>query len=103
MKILPIALVGAAALLAGIARAEAPKDAQRLGIAQAIVDFCSRVDPEHKHRFEQQVRKVLGRVSEDRFEDARHTSVYQQAYSLIGSLLSEYSSSDALQACKDIL
>ena len=102
MKILPVATVCAATLLAGIGRAEAPKDAQRIGIAEAIIKFCSRVDPGHEHRYKQQVLKALGRVSKDHFEDARHTPEYQEAYRSLGSLLNEYPPADALLACNDI-
>jgi len=103
MHAFPVTLVCAAALLPGLAHAAAPPSPQQFGIARAIADYCSRIDPAHEQRFVQQARTALGNMSEARFAAGGQTLAYQHAYSFIGSLLSKASPADALRACTDIL
>ena len=91
----------AAALLPGLAYAAAP-GAQLLGGAQALVDFCSRVDPAHARQFEHHVREVLGiaKAPEDMLEAARRDPEYHSAYQLFQSVLKQDDVANGKRACE---
>jgi hypothetical protein len=82
---------------------KATNHAADLGAVQAVVDFCSKIDPKDGKRFEQQGNKVLPPMSEDRIEAARKTGDYKQAYATIQSVLKGLASADASRDCAAIL
>ena len=103
MNIRSFVLLSAAAMLPGLACAAAP-GAQWLGGAQAVGDFCARVDRAHAQQFEHHILEVLGigKAPEEVFETARRDPEYQSGYKLFESVLNQYSVADAKRACESI-
>jgi hypothetical protein len=103
MSIRSFAVLCAAALLPGLASAEAP-GAQLLGGAQALVDFCSRVDPAQAQHFEHKVLEVLGiaQAPKDILEAARRDPEYSSAYKLFQSVFNQGDVADGKRACESI-
>ena len=104
MKVLSVAALCAAALLPALVHAEAA-GAQLLGGADALANFCSKVDPGNARRFEAQVLGVLGlgKLPEDTAEKARRDPQYRKAYELFESVLNQQTSPDAQRACAKLL
>jgi hypothetical protein len=93
----------AVALTPSLVFAGVPQDAQQLGAVQAVVDFCSRVDPRHDKQFEQQARRALPNIRDDDLDRARHNPAYQQTYQIVASVLKGLSLQDAARDCAAIL
>ncbi|MBV9698380.1 MAG: hypothetical protein JO005_15765 [Gammaproteobacteria bacterium] len=105
MKVFSVAAVCAAALLPALVHAETAPGAQLLGSADALANFCSRVDPGNGRRFEGQVLGILGlsNLPEDAAERARRDPQYRTAYQLFESVLNEQTAAAAQQACAKLL
>ena len=99
MKIRPVVLLCVAALIPQLALSETPPSSQQRGAVQAVVDFCSRVDPKDEKRFEDQAKVLLRNLKEDHSEVAQRSAEYQQAYRTIESVLNEFPLPDAVRAC----
>lgn len=100
MKVSSIAVVCAAALLPALAHAEA-SSAQLLGGADAIVNFCSKVDPSSAPGLEARILRLvgLGKLPEGTIEKTRHDAEYRKVYDLIQDYLSQQPSASAKQGC----
>ena len=105
MKILPFAVVCAATLLPGFASAADAPGAQMLGSADALVKFCSRVDPSKRGEFERHVAVSLGLrdLPAHMAEAARRDPLYQQSFNLFESVLNELTVPDAKRACANLI
>ena len=103
MKLRCFLMLCTGALLPGLASAAAP-GAQLLGGAQALVDFCSRVDPAHAEQVEHKVQEVLGiaKASEDLLEAARRDPQYRSTYDLFQSVMNQDDVADGKRACETI-
>jgi hypothetical protein len=105
MKILQFAVVCAATLLPGLTRAADAPGAQMLGSADALVQFCSRVDPSKRGEFERQVAASLGLrdLPAHIAEAARRDPLYQRSFNLFESVLNELTVPDAKRACANLI
>ena len=90
----------AAALIPHFASARTPTAiAQEIGVVDAVVDFCSKVDPTDKDQFERKGKQVLPKMSEDSLERARRSADYHAAYVSMQSVLQGLSKPDAVRDC----
>jgi hypothetical protein len=83
------------------ARSRAPI-AQDLGAVQAVVEFCSKLDPEDKRQFERQGKQAAPKISEDGAEAARRSADYHAAHGFVASVLRGLSAPDAARGCSGI-
>jgi hypothetical protein len=72
---------------------------QEMGVVEAVVEFCSKVEPKDKEQLERKARELLPKMSEDAREAARHTSEYHTAFGLVQSILQGLSKPDAERNC----
>jgi hypothetical protein len=100
MKVSTIAVVCAAALLPALAHAEA-SSAQLLGGADAVVNFCSKVDPGKAQGLEARILRLvgLGKLPDDTVAKTRKDPEYRRVYDLIEDYLSQQTSASAKQGC----
>lgn len=103
-KTLSASMALAAALLPAFANAEAP-GAQLLGGADALANFCSRVDPPKTHQFESQVLGLLGiaKAPKDVLDAARRDPLYRQTYQAFEAVFDQQSLPEAQRACASLL
>jgi len=104
MNVRPFLVLCTAALLPGIASAAAP-GAQLLGGAQALADYCSRVDPAHAHEFGPDILAALGiaKTPEDMLEAARRDPEYRSSYALFQSVFNQDNVAFGKRVCETIV
>jgi hypothetical protein len=103
MRFRHTALLCAAALIPALASAGPASNAAEFGAVEAVVDFCSRVDPSLEKQFQRQAKLTLPKMTDDGLEDVRHTSQYRQAYQLVESVLKQLSLTDAARDCAALI
>jgi len=82
-KIATLIIVSALAGFAGApaAQAAAPTlDVQAIGITQAALDYCGKVDPSTKVRLEAKLADLQKGANEDQLARLRRTENYRKAY-----------------------
>jgi hypothetical protein len=72
---------------------------QQVGLVEAVVEFCSKVDPADKKLFERKGKQMLPKLSEDSLERIRRRAEYHTAYQFIQSVLQTLSKTDAEHNC----
>jgi hypothetical protein len=103
MRFRHTALMCAAALIPTFAYAAPPSSAAEIGAVEAVVNFCSIIDPSLEKQFQRQARLTLPSMSDDGLEDVRHTAAYRQAYKLVESVLKELPLADASHDCAALI
>jgi hypothetical protein len=93
------ALVVAAVSVAG-AHAEAPISGQALGQLDAIVAYCTKLDPALGPAGEQRIAALTGKASTQQLADARSSDEYRAAYDALTEGLSALTREQSLQQCK---
>ncbi len=104
MKASRILCVCAAVVLPQLAAAEDHRgqvniSAQALGIVDAVLNYCTQVDPRDTALFQAQRKSVLNGSSEDAVEGLRGSRAYRGSYDLIEDALKGVSRSEAAQTC----
>jgi hypothetical protein len=98
-----LVLVGIGATSTTVLAAKPPAapsvNAQSLGAAAAVVDFCSRIDPAHAGKYDKAARKLVPSVSDSDITKVRNTADYKAAYTTLSRVLGELSSTAALSNC----
>jgi hypothetical protein len=102
MKIHLVAWVVCAAALAPHAVKAGTLDAQQLGAATAVFNFCSKVDPPDDRQLDKKAKLFTAGMSEDKLEAERASADYQSAQQTVQSVLAEFSDPDALSVCQAI-
>jgi hypothetical protein len=77
--------------------------AQDVGLVDAVVEFCSKVEPMDKAQFERKGRQMLPRMSQDSLEAARRSSEYHAARGFLQPVLEGLSTPDAVHNCLAVL
>lgn len=72
---------------------------QEIGVVDAVVEFCSKVEPKDKEQLERKAKEILPKMSEEAREAARHTGEYHTAHGLAQSILEGLSKPDAERNC----
>ena len=72
---------------------------QALGIVEAVLNYCSEVDPRDAATFQAERKNLLGGASGDAAEDLRGSSAYRESYHLISDALKGLAKGQAAQTC----
>jgi hypothetical protein len=99
MKIHRILCLCAVIWLPQLALAEVSFSSQALGMVQATLEFCARVDPRDAATFHAQEGNLVRGVSSPELAGAQGTSDYKQAYDLISTALRRLERDDAAETC----
>jgi hydroxypyruvate isomerase len=99
MKIHRILCLSAVIWLPQLAQAELLFTNQALGMVQATLDFCARVDARDAATFHAQETNLVRDVSNQELAGARSNSEYKQAYDLISTALNKVERGDAAETC----
>jgi len=91
-----------AVALAQLAQAQPPSNAHELGAAQAVFDFCSKVDPADAKLFDKQSKRLFQGLSEKSVDQVQMSHPYTDAHKTLESVLSELPLDAARAACKAI-
>ncbi|HEY4039247.1 MAG TPA: hypothetical protein VGM15_10530 [Burkholderiaceae bacterium] len=75
---------------------------QMLGIAQAVADFCSKVDPRDAAAF-QGIWKNMASMPAAQLASVEADSTFKQAYQQANAFLAQFSSEEAQAGCKAIV
>ena len=87
---------------ASLARADAPVTPMTLGSVNAVLAFCSQVNPAGASAYKGLKESLLGKDDRAR-EAATHTSAYKNAFAQISGVLKSAPGDWAVQACNDLL
>jgi hypothetical protein len=98
MKANRILLLCSAVALPQLALAEMPSP-QALGTVNAILTFCTAVDPHDAKSFQQEWTSVLSGTTGAQLSKAEGGSAYKQAYDTITGELKKLSGSGVASAC----
>ncbi len=97
-------MVGVMAMSSGFSVADStPANAGSIGAAQAVFDFCSKVDPAGDRSFDKQAKQLVKGLSRDAIDGLRESAPYLQGYQLLKSVLKEFSAADALTSCQAVV
>jgi hypothetical protein len=80
--------------------AEVPGGNQGLGQLEAIINFCSGLDPALQHAGQQRLSSITGKASFQELADARSSDEYRDAYDAMTAQLSGLEHQQAAQQCK---
>jgi hypothetical protein len=98
MKASRILLLCAAIALPALASANSEISPQAVGIVQAILDFCAKVDPKDSDSFEALGKKLTGLSGHD-LATLRGNPAYQDALAGISDALAQSAPKDAARTC----
>ena len=98
MKASRIVLLCTAIVLPGLASASSAISPQSLGIVQAILDFCAKVDPKDSDSFEALGKKLTGLSGHD-LATLRGNPAYQDEFAGISDALAQSAPKDAARTC----
>ena len=94
----------AAAALAPLALADEPAlSAPALGITEATLDFCARINPQSADQYWQHGKRLVQGVPAKTAAEIRKSEQYRQAYDSTAEQIGNISRQDAMQACVDSL
>jgi hypothetical protein len=101
MKVKSVLLLCSVAALPQLATAAQPSP-EMLGIAQAVANFCSKVDPSDAATF-QGIWKNIASMPATQLASVEANSSFKQAYQQANALLAQFSERDAEAGCKAIV
>ncbi|MBS0579497.1 MAG: hypothetical protein JSR36_09555 [Proteobacteria bacterium] len=94
-----VALAGAVVWVA-TAQADAPVGGQALGQLDAIVAYCTGLDPALAAAGEQRIAALTEKASTQQLADARGSEAYRAAYDALTEGLAALSREQSLRQCK---
>ena len=94
--------VVAAVAIPQLAHSQTHLSAQQFGAAQAVLDFCSKVDSGDKKQFTLLAKDLINGVSAGKLAQDRQSSDYLAAYSTLIGVLGELPAGGGTKACKAI-
>lgn len=101
MKRLTVVLPGLAMLLGSpLLAADVPGGKQALGQLDAIVNYCSSLDPALERAGQQRLKTITGKASAQELADARSTDEYHEAYDAMTAQLNGLEREQSAQQCK---
>ncbi len=103
MKRLTVLIPGVAlALWSQLIAADVPGGNQALAQLDAIINYCSGLDPALSQAGQQRLTAIIGKASSQELADARGTDEYRQTYDAMTAQLSGLEKEQALQQCKTL-
>ena len=101
MKLATVLVPGLALLLGSpLLAAEVPGGNQALGQLDAIVNFCSSLDPALERAGQQRLAVILSRATSQELADARSSDEYRETYAAITAQLNGLEREQAARECK---
>lgn len=94
-----LAFCVAAALAPLVLADEAAPSPPALGMTEATLDFCARINPQSADQYWQHGKRLLQGVPEKTAAEIRKSEEYRQAYDSTAELIGKVSQQDAMQAC----
>ena len=94
-----LAFCAAAALAPLVLADEAALSPPALGMTEATLDFCARINPQSADQYWQHGKRLLQGVPEKTAAEIRKSEEYRQAYDSTAELIGKVSQQDAMQAC----
>jgi hypothetical protein len=82
---------------------ESAPDARSLATAEAILDYCGKLDPSSAERYLTQARVIAQGASEDVLVKVRETNEYQQAHGELDESLAQVEARNAKNVCAKLL
>ncbi len=82
---------------------ETAPDPSALGMAEAILSYCAKVDPAASERYQQQGKLLVQDASKEALEKVRRSSEYQQAYAAANESVDKLDEHKAKQVCSSSL
>jgi hypothetical protein len=100
-----ILYVATALMLAQSAGASEPPmvSARELGQAEALLSYCSDIDPAAAPKFQERVKLLLQGTSAETLANLRKSDEYQQSHDTISDLFGKFDRDNARQACAQFL
>jgi hypothetical protein len=96
--------VSAALMLAQPAGAAEPTvSAQALGQAEALLSYCSDIDPAAATKYRERVKLLLQGASEETLAKMRKSDEYQQSHDAMGDLFGKFDPESGRRACAQYL
>ena len=96
--------VSAALMLAQPAGASEPLvSAQALGQAEAVLSYCSNIDPAAATKFQERVKRLLQGASVEALARMRKSDEYQQSHDSMTDLFGKFDPESGRQACAQYL
>lgn len=71
-----------------------------LGMVEAKLDFCSRVDSESADKYKEYGKTVVAGMSEKELKEARESSDYKAAYNALTGQLEKIPQEKAVASCR---
>jgi hypothetical protein len=95
-----LTLTCAAAVLPLLVHAdESPVDGRVLGAAEAVIDYCGKLDPSAAERYRQQFKLMVKGATEEALTKVRSTDDYKEARAAAEDSLSKLDENTAKQTC----
>jgi hypothetical protein len=99
-RISTLTLTCAAAVLPLLVQADEPTlDGRVLGAAEAVIDYCARLDPSAADRYRQQFKLMVKGANEEALAKLRGSEDYKQARADAQDSLGKLDPNDAKQTC----
>jgi hypothetical protein len=90
--------------LARAAVADEPTpDARALGITEAIVGYCSKVDPSSAAVYRERIRMVAENASEEQLAKLRQSDEYQRAHASVDEFVAKVDEHNSRKVCAESL
>jgi hypothetical protein len=103
MKLYQLVCVGAV-LAAGVAQADQPApNAQALGITEALVGFCAKMDPDAAGKLDQIVKQMLNGQSDQALADLRGSDEYKLGHDSVDDFVAKVDEHNAKKVCANSL
>jgi hypothetical protein len=95
-----LTLICAAALVPLFAHAdEATVEGRVIGAAEAVIDYCAKIDPKAADQYRQQFKLMIKGASDAALAKIRDSEDYKQARAAAEDSLSKLDEKDAKQTC----
>ena len=97
-------VLGMVILVAGLTSiaafaADPPLTAAGLGGFMSAVQFCEKVDPEHRDRYEDKAEQLKRGVDRKKIEEFERSSDYKSTHATISGVLEGIPKEDAIKLC----
>lgn len=78
---------------------DSPVDGRALGAAEAVIDYCAKLDPSAADRYRQQFKLMINGANEETLAKVRSTDDYKAARAAAEDSLSQLDENTAKQNC----
>jgi len=96
--------LSAAFLLPQFARADGPAPSgQVLGITEALLGYCSKVDPAAANKYQERISLLVRGADEEKVAEVRKSDEYKQAYDSMTEFVGKVADENAKRTCSEYL